>query len=128
MSKNKQSMIPSGFTPLGLSKVDGWYVPEEGNFVQGILEGSFHVETKLGTKKVFRVKLTKGGTKAMIADADNASGTLGVGDVCGVDQRGFLKPLDDVEEGKEIFLVCTGRGTAKKGQSAPYTFDLAVKA
>jgi len=122
----KESSLPAGFTPLGFEKVDGWYTTEVGNVLQGILQGSFKVTTDLGVKKVFRIKLTKGGT--IVQNDNKEPATLAVGDVCGIDQRGFLKPLDDVKEGQEVYIQCTGKGTAKKGQSAPWTFVVGAKA
>lgn len=126
MAKNGNA-LPKGFTPLGFERCDGYYTVEEGNVLQGIVNGSFKVTTDLGTKTVFRIKLTKGGTKVVLAET-NEPGTLGVGDICGIDQRGFLKPLDSVPEGKEVFIRCTGKGVAKKGQSAPWMFDLGLAA
>lgn len=126
-TKKEESQLPSGFVPLTRKSVDGWYVVEEGNVVQGFLRGSFNVPSQFNRKEgktVYKIELSVEGTKAIVEDGMTVA--MNVGDLVGVDQKGFLSSLADVEEGREVYIKCTGHGVAKKGQSAPWLFDLGV--
>lgn len=129
MAKNtKSSNLPKGFQTLGMVPVAGWYILREGNTVQGVLEDSFIVNGgKFGPKKIYKVKLTMSGAAAMGGENGKTEVTLDEGDVIGIDEKGFLKALANVEKGREVYIECTGKGKAKAGQSAPWTFELGVK-
>lgn len=124
---DNENALPDGFEPLARRSVDGWFVLEEGNTVQGFFRGSFNVPSQFSRKgkNVFKIELTAGGkTKALIENGEEA--TMDEGDFVGLDEKGWLAALNDVPEGREVFVRCKGKGVAKKGQSAPWIFDLGV--
>lgn len=125
MAKNDKVSLPAGFKPLQ-SRLDGWFVVEEGNEVTGKMVDSFIVKGEFGPKRVYKVEVTDGDTA--VIDADGEKITVGAGAVVGVDEKGFLKALANVEQGKRVFIRCKGQEDKprKKGQSPAWMFDLGV--
>jgi len=128
MAKNApKSNLPEGFVPVALPKSAGFYVVKEGNTVQGILRDVLEQDDPFnkGAKRfAFRVELTKGGTTVM---TDKTERKADVGELIGVDEKGYLRAIRDVEKGREIFIRCTGKQAAKDvkmGRSAAWLFDI----
>jgi hypothetical protein len=112
--------IPEGFEPVRAS-LAGWFVCEKGNKLQGFLRGSFESKGgSFGPKKVYRIELTAPGTK--LSDAGDVKPGA-AGDIIGLDDKGFLRPLADIEEGREVFVRCKGK-KGKGGQQDPWIFDI----
>jgi hypothetical protein len=125
-----ESTVPDGFSPLTRSRIDGWFIVEAGNQVQGILRDSFDVPDRFkrnGTKRVFKIEITSGETKTI--DPEGVETSLTEGLMVGLDEKGWLASLADVEKGREVFVKCLGRGDkpAKPGQQPPWLFALGVK-
>lgn len=118
--------IPKGFKKLEGARCAGFFILEEGNSVQGILKGSFITDSEFGPQKTFRIKITDGQTEALAAGGEVVKLTKGA--ICGLNQKGWLRPLDDVKDGTEVFVKCNGQDESlqKEGQSAPWTFDIGV--
>ncbi len=121
-----KSNLPAGFTALR-SQMAGFYVCEEGNAVQGVIKGSFIVAARNGfpAKRVYRVTLTAGETKIMAKDIGET--VAGEGEMIGVDEKGYLKMLNDIPEGTEIAFVCVGKEPAarvKAGRQPAWMFDV----
>ena len=121
--------LPEGFTTLGRSNVDGWFAREEGNSVQGILKDSFVVKGRkvkgkiFPDKRVYVIEITKGQTNAMNAEGEPT--VFAEGETIGVDETGYLKKLDGVEKGREVFLKCKGKEDPSDQQS-PWIFAVGV--
>lgn len=124
MAKQNETSLPRGFVSLQRKSVDGWYIVKEGNVVQGIYRGNFKVQSQFDRngKTVHKVELTQPGTECTVEDGSTVK--MAKGDLVGVDEKGWLTALNDLKEGQEVFIKCTGKGVAKKGQSEPWTFDL----
>lgn len=120
-TKQKKNSIPEGFEPVS-SKMGGFFIVREGNQLRGILRDSFVHTGQFGAKRVYKVELTADGTA--VTNSDSEEVLAEAGDIIGLDEKGYLKALGDIEKGAEIFVRCTGKGAAKKGQNAPWTFDV----
>lgn len=119
-----ESELPDGFVPLGMSRVDGWFTVKTGNSIQGVIEDSFETKGKFGTRRVYKIKLTAGETD--ITDSEGKEDSATEGQMVGVDEKGWLKSLEKVEKGREVFIKCKGKGQATKGHNAPWIFALGV--
>ena len=109
-AKRTAFVFPKGFAALVGDRVDGWFLMERGNILCGTMEGAFDVKSKFsetGKKRVYRIRVTAGGTKATTSDDDEI--TLGVGQLCGLDEKGWLKSLSEVENGREVYIRCEGK-------------------
>lgn len=120
------SNMPEGFEPVS-SKMDGFFLVEEGNSVQGILVDSYiNNKSEYGPKKVYKICLTAGTTRVVVGKDKNEV-EAEEGATIGLDEKGYLKKLSDVAKGSEVFIKCTGKEpSAKKGQSPAWTFDIGV--
>ena len=98
--------LPEGFEPLRAGRVEGFFIREEGNQVQGILKDSFEVKGKFGAKTVYKILITAGDTRIMTKDDGEQDATEG--QLIGLDESGWLKSLGDVAKGREIFVKCIG--------------------
>ena len=133
MAKNPERPkfeLPDDFAPVSRSRIDGWYVLQEGNRIQGILEDKFIVKGQFGPKTTFKIRVTKGETLATDAEDEDNQAMMGEGSIIGVDKKGFLNGLDDIEKGCEVFIVCTGKQDpkqVKKGQSPAWMFIVGAK-
>lgn len=125
MAKRNQTSLPAGFEPLQRKSIDGWYLVKEGNVIQGIYRGNFNVPSQFSRqgKTVHKIEITEGGTTEVTVE-DGRETLADKGDLVGVDEKGWLSALNDLKDGQEVYIRCTGRGEAKKGQSAPWTFEL----
>lgn len=124
MAKKKSNSLPEGFVELS-SQLSGFFIVEEGNQLQGILEGFFvNRSSKFGPKKVYKVRLTQDGTR--VATKADGEKDATVDDLIGVDEKGYLKKLADVPEGTEIFVRCAGREKESrvKGQQPAWVFQI----
>ena len=121
-TQSKKSFLPAGFSPLTRSKLDGWFLLEEGNTVQGILKEAFLMpKARFGPKTVYKVEITNGMTKVI---GENGPETCAEGQTIGVDHKGWLGALKDVENGREIFIACLGRDG--EGEKAAWKFEIGV--
>ena len=119
------SSLPEGFVPLVGKRVDGWFMLEEGNSVQGILRDVFEVKGKFGTKKVFKVEISRGSTR--VIDGEQGESEAAEGMVIGLDEKGFLKKLNDVDHGTEIYVRCKGKlPPTKDWPRGAWDFDIGV--
>jgi|SRR5579864_2359628 len=118
----KKSSIPTGFVPLTRSKLDGWFLMEEGNTVQGILKEAFVMaKGRFGPKTVYKVEITKGITKVI---GENGPEDCAEGQTIGVDHKGWLGALKDVENGREVFIHCLGKDG--EGEKSAWKFEIGV--
>ncbi len=123
--KTAVSEMPEGFDEQTQSRVEGWFVREAGNSVQGIIKDMFEVKAKgkFGARKVYKIELTKGETKIM--DGDGGETTASEGDLIGLDETGYLKKLAEVEKGSEVFVLCKGKES--DAMQAPWIFKVGVR-
>lgn len=110
---------PEGFEAIFGDRVVGWWALIPGNTIRGILRDVFTTKSKFSTdgKHVYKVELTEGGTKVVSADEDAEGEVIeaAVGDLVGVDEKGFLKALSRAV-GREVWISYRG----KEGPSADY--------
>lgn len=109
----------------GGDRVAGFFIVEAGNAIAGIFRGFFEVDSKFKRddnkkKRVYRIEVTSddpagfGGTlyhSANSAEAeDNPDGSRAtIGQLIGVDEKGFLQSLRTVKEGQEVWIACLGK-------------------
>jgi hypothetical protein len=119
--KDLPDKLPEGFEPITSGKLDGWFVVEAGNSIQGFLRDSFVVKGKFGEKRVYKIEVTGGVVRAVNTDDGEFEATNGA--LIGLDEKGWLKSLSNIAPGTEIFVKCLGQEeTAKKGQSPAWKF------
>lgn len=125
-STRPEEQMPEGFVPVS-SKLDGWFIVEEGNSVQGFIRDSFNVTGQYGTKKVYKIEVSAGETR--IVDKDKGETDATEGALIGVDEKGFLKKLGDLPRNSEVFVKCLGKSDkpAKKGQQPAWLFSVGSK-
>jgi hypothetical protein len=121
----KQIAAPDGFAPVFGERVLGWFLPEAGNIIQGTLKDVFETDSKFSKrdeskkKRVYKIEVTAISpthpTYYIPADADDARQSAKVGDLIGLDEKGWLKSLGRVL-GQEVWVACLG----KESPSAEY--------
>jgi len=117
--------MPEGFETLGRTRVQGWFVREAGNKIQGTLKDSFTVKSKdrrFPDKKVYVIDITEGETDIMNAERNPETITQGT---VGIDETGYLKKLSDLEKDREVFIKCKGKEDPGKKDS-PWVFVIGV--
>lgn len=113
--------LPAGFKPLK-QNLDGFMALEKGNAIIGILRGSFEIDGRFGPKKVYRVEVTEGETQV----GENGE-LLGKGAMVGVDEKGYLKSLSDLEVGSPVYIRYDGLSDKKSPKgNAPHLFSVGV--
>lgn len=110
---------PEGFEQVFGERVVGWWALIAGNAIRGKLVDVFETKSKFNPegKKVYKIEVTDGkpGPKGCIihpadSDAEDDGTTFAkVGDVIGVDEKGFLKALARLAVGQEIFIGYRGK-------------------
>lgn len=125
--KKEETNMPEGFVPLGMTRVEGWFVREAGNTIQGTLADSFTTKgtgkfNKGKERKVYKIEITNGTTRVMNGDGEVESITEGL---VGLDETGWLKKLGDLEKGREVFIRCKGKEDPSDRES-PWIFDIGV--
>jgi hypothetical protein len=117
---------PAGFEDIYAERVLGWFVTVAGNAIQGVLRDTFETTSKFrktdgsNKKKVYKIEVTNPNplgpnspTIYMPADSEEPETETGkaavVGDLIGVDERGWLKSLSKVAVGQEVWIVCQGK-------------------
>jgi hypothetical protein len=117
--------MPDGFEPLGMTRVDGWFVRKAGNALQGTIQDSF-VTKGAGKfkkdRKVYKIQITGGETEVMNADGELVTIDAGL---VGIDETGYLKKLGDLEKGREVFVKCKGKEEPDEKES-PWIFAIGV--
>lgn len=116
------SDIPEGFEEVSGGRLDGWFIVEEDNTVQGFLLDSFEVKGKFGKKRVYKIRISSGETRIMTSDGEEE--TVGDGSVIGLDEKGWLRGLSDIERGREIWVKCIGKDG--DGERDPWKFKIAA--
>jgi hypothetical protein len=124
---------PDEFQDIFGERLDGWWALVPGNIIQGILRDSFETKSRFARddgqkkKRVYKVELTKEGSlyhPASVEGEDPPEAPEGelpvvkgdVGDLVGVDEKGFLKALKQISVGQEIWIAYRG----KEAPSADY--------
>lgn len=121
-----------GFKDVSGSRVTGWFLHAAGNVLQGVMKDFFEVESSFNRKgeepkmkKVYKIELTavdsQWPTIVIPADSDDEEELrngvpANVGDVVGLDEKGFLKSLSKCVVGQEVWVACMG----KMSSSAEY--------
>jgi hypothetical protein len=123
MAKKKSSgpVLPSGFKPLS-SRLDGFFIIEEGNKIQGVLLGTFKVKGKFGEKVVYRLEVTEDHSTRIMSQ-DTGETDAEIGSTVGVDEKGWLKSLSRVGVGQVVYIECLGKGA---GEKDPWKFNVGV--
>ncbi len=124
-----KTQLPEGYAPLQLSRSAGFFLPEAGNRVEGILKDIIETEDpfkKGSTRWYFKIELTEDGTK--IIDAETKKERIATtGELIGVDEKGYLRVLRTLEKGRQVFFVCLGqqeKKDAKKGKNPAWLFEV----
>jgi len=124
-----KTTLPEGFVTLRPARSAGYYVTRKGNSVRGYFREMVETDDPFnkGAKRVFfKVELTADET--VIVDSETKTERVAeIGEVIGIDEKGFLKALRDVEKCREIYFVCTGqqeKKDVKKGRSPAWLFEL----
>lgn len=131
-SKDPQELIdpnimqaPGGeFTEVSSSdRVVGWFNLQAGNAIQGIMRGWFELDNrfdKKNKKRVYRIEVTSDNpagqgatlytsTQTAIAEEYPDGCEAAMGDLIGLDEKGFLQSLRNIEEGREVWIACYGK-------------------
>lgn len=139
-STKAAKFLPEGFEEVAGSRVDGWFVNRAENAVQGRLLESFLTKTKFtnpdsphpGKKRAYKIEITQGRT--IIVSANKEDGSLGEemevgpGAVIGMDEKGFIKRLGDVQPGRIVYVMCQGKDKPSKDfPNGAWRFVLGVK-
>ena len=134
---------PGGFAELTGERAAGFFAIQAGNCIQGILRDVFETKSKFkkedgtpNTKKVYKIEVTSATPSKLGPTLYNSSDEelqhelqeAKVGDLVGIDQKGWLKSLDRVLVGQEVWIACRG----KQPPSADYPqgawiFDVRAK-
>jgi hypothetical protein len=125
MAKKKApaSTLPKGFKALSQS-LAGFFIMEEGNTVQGVLHGTFMVKSKFHKegKLVYRIEVTHE-HETRIMSKDTGESEAAIGDIIGLDNKGWLGALSRVGVGQVVYVKCLGKGP---GEKDPWKFETGV--
>ena len=105
------------------SRLVGWFNLQAGNAIRGIMRGSFDLDSRFDRdkkKKVYRIEITSdnpaGQGPTLFTSANSATAedfpngcSAVVGDLIGLDEKGFLQSLRGIEEGREVWIACFGK-------------------
>lgn len=117
---NKDEDLPEGFEDV-FQGVVGWFYCDEKtpNTARGWLTDTFETKSKLsptGKKRVYKMELTRPGTLITTGTIEGTKDPIievaNVGDVIGIDEKGWLKRLANVELGREVYVKCLGKDAA----------------
>lgn len=113
------------FEELFGERVVGWFLPAAGNVLQGVIRDTFEKDSNFRRKgeepkkqKVYKIEVTKvydnHPTVVIPSDPENDDASINgvyaeVGDLVGLDQKGFLKGLDRCVVGQEVWVACLGK-------------------
>jgi hypothetical protein len=118
---------PAGFDELTGERVAGFFAIQAGNCVQGVLRDVFETKSKFSRtgkdgqvankKKVYKIEVTsttpsKNGPTLYNSSDEELQDELqeaAVGDLIGVDEKGWLRSLDRVVVGQEVWIACMGK-------------------
>jgi hypothetical protein len=121
---NSLSTPGAGFVEVSSAdRVIGWFNLQAGNAIQGILRGSFELDNRFNKdkkKRVYRIEVTSANpagkgptlynsTTSAIAENFPDGCPANVGDLLGLDEKGFLQSLRAIEEGREVWIACYGK-------------------
>lgn len=113
-----------GFSEVSSSdRVVGWFNLQAGNAIQGVLRGSFELDNRFDKskkKKVYRIEVTSENpaaqgptlytsTQSAVAEDWPDGCPAKLGDLIGLDEKGFLQSLRSIEEGREVWIACFGK-------------------
>jgi len=113
------------FGELYGERVVGWFLPAAGNILQGVIRDVFEKESNFKRRgeapkkqKVFKIEVTKVDDKrptiVIPSDPENDEQSVqgveaAVGDLVGLDQKGFLSSLSKCVVGQEVWVACLGK-------------------
>lgn len=118
-AKKKEAQLPTKFVPIQ-SEMAGFFKLEQGNKVIGIIRDRIETKSgKFGPKAFYKLEITDGMCLVLNKKEEVEAGE---GETIGIDEKGWLKSLKNVDVGTEVYIECLGIGTAEKGQNAPWKF------
>jgi hypothetical protein len=118
---------PTGFQEVMGERVKGFFAVQSGNVIQGILRDVCETKSKFtrtgrdgtttNTKRVYKIEVTvekpslNGATLYNSSDEDlqDEPQEAVAGDLIGVDEKGWLKSLEKVVVGQEVWIACMGK-------------------
>lgn len=128
-SKAPKSRLPEGYETVTLARSAGFYITRKGNDLIGILRDVIETDDpfKKGAKRFyFKVEVTAGSTA--INDAETKVERVAeIGEVIGVDEKGFLRVVRDMQKGQPLAIMCNGqqdKKDAKKGKNPAWMFEV----
>jgi hypothetical protein len=125
--ESQLASAPDEFQDVFGERVAGWWALVPGNVIQGILRDSFEVPSRFAREsdgkkkeKVYKIEVTAAGCLMHpAASDDNSSGDddgdeaptvkAQIGDLVGVDEKGFLKSLARISAGQEVWIGYRGK-------------------
>jgi hypothetical protein len=124
--ESQLASAPDEFQDVFGERVFGWWALVPGNVIQGILKDSFETNSRFARdsdgkkkKKVYKIELTVAGTLVHpAASEDNGADDSAdeaptvkakLGDLVGVDEKGFLKSLARISVGQEVWIGYRGK-------------------
>lgn len=133
-----------GYSELSGDRVAGFFALNPGNAIEGVFKGFFEVDSKFkrddkGKKRVYRIEVTsidpagRGPTLYYSADSavaeDYPDGCPAeLGDLIGVDEKGFLQSLRSVKDGQEVWIACLGKeGPSEEFPQGAWKFKVMAK-
>lgn len=108
---------PEGFEEFSSSdRVIGWFSISPGNAIQGIMRGYFETADTFNRgkmKRTYRIEVsshapTKLGPTVYV-DANDDLQPARIGDLIGLDEKGFLQSLRKLPDGREVWIACYGK-------------------
>jgi hypothetical protein len=123
LDEKEVGIAPEGFQEVSGERVTGWFAVQAGNAIQGILRDVFETKSKFSgrdgsnKKRVYKIEVTSaapskaGPTLYNSSDEDKADELqqAEVGDLIGVDEKGWLQSLKKVLVGQEVWIACMGK-------------------
>jgi len=114
---------PGGFMEVMGERAVGFFAMQAGNAIQGVLRDTFETKSKFArkdgstTKRVYKIEVTaddpagRGPTLYHSSDEDKQDKLqeAHAGDLIGVDEKGWLKSLEKVVVGQEVWVFCQGK-------------------
>jgi hypothetical protein len=108
---------PEGFEEFSSAdRVAGWFKLEGGNVVSGKLRGSFETPDSFNRgkmKRTYRIEVTSDTPSKLgptiFVDGDGNEQEATIGDLIGLDEKGFLQSLRKLGDGREVWIACYGK-------------------
>lgn len=124
--ESQLASAPGEFQDVFGERVVGWWALVPGNVIQGVLRDSFETNSRFARdsdgkkkKRVYKIEVTVAGCLVHPAAGDDNGGDddsdeapvikAKVGDLVGVDEKGFLKSLARISVGQEVWIGYRGK-------------------